>query len=206
MAATVVLAARVVGLDIAGIDLVAGDISKPLADQRGAIVEVNAGPGLLMHLKPGVGEPRPVGEAIASHLFPEHGSGRIPIIGVSGTSGCSEVARVAAYLIGLEERLTGLACADGSFLGKRTVFQGNHDRHASGRQLLMNPRVEAAVIENGPLSILDDGLAYDRCRSASSPTPRPRTVRCALRKTIPRSSSTCCGRKSTSCCPTAMRY
>ena len=164
VAATAVLAARVVGLDIAGIDLVAEDISKPLAEQRGAIVEVNAGPGLLMHLKPGVGEPRPVGEAIASHLFPEHGSGRIPIIGVSGTSGCSEVARVAAYLIGLEERLTGLACADGSFLGKRPVFQGNHDRHASGRQLLMNPRVEAAVIENGPLSILDDGLAYDRCQ------------------------------------------
>ena len=86
------LAAKVVGLDIAGIDMVAQDISKPLHAQGGAIVEVNAGPGLLMHLKPAVGAPRPVGQAIAEHLFPlvEDGAegdhaGRIPIVGVAGT-------------------------------------------------------------------------------------------------------------------------
>ncbi len=70
-ARTACLAAKIVGLDIAGIDLVAEDISKPLAEQGGAIVEVNAGPSLLMHLKPAVGKPRPVGEAIADHLFPD---------------------------------------------------------------------------------------------------------------------------------------
>lgn len=164
VAEAVTLAARVVGLDIAGVDLVAQDISQPLAAQRGAIVEVNAGPGLLMHLKPAIGAPRPVGEAIVEHLFPAQGSGRIPIIGVSGTRGCSEVARLLAHLLGLDDHLTGLTCADGSYLGKRLVSPGNHDCHASGRQILMNPRVEAAVIENGPTSILNDGLAYDRCQ------------------------------------------
>src|SRR6185437_13938673 len=86
VAATVTLAARVVGLDIAGVDLVAEDITRPLDEQRGAIVEVNAGPGLLMHLKPADGQPRPVGRAIVDHLFPEGDAGRIPIVGVTGTN------------------------------------------------------------------------------------------------------------------------
>lgn len=84
---TAVLAARVVGLDVAGIDMVAEDISRPLAEQGGAIVEVNAGPGLLMHLKPAEGTPRPVGRAIVDHLFPDGESGRIPIVGISGSQG-----------------------------------------------------------------------------------------------------------------------
>lgn len=78
VAEVVALAARVVGLDIAGVDLVAEDISRPLESQGGAIVEVNAGPGLLMHLKPAQGEPRPVGKAIVDHLFPGEETGRIP--------------------------------------------------------------------------------------------------------------------------------
>ena len=90
------LAARVVGLDIAGIDLVCEDISKPLQEQGGAVVEVNAGPGLLMHLKPATGQPRAVGDVIVSHLFPEDESGRIPIVGVTGTQGTSHIARLGA--------------------------------------------------------------------------------------------------------------
>ncbi|MCB1897948.1 cyanophycin synthetase [Cognatazoarcus halotolerans] len=163
VAAAVILAARVIGLDIAGVDLVAQDISRPLTSQGGAIVEVNAGPGLLMHLKPAIGAPRPVGEKIVEHLLPAPSDGRIPVIGISGTRGGRDVAHLLAYLLGLDDRLVGLACADGTYLGKRTVARGNHDRHSSGRQMLMNPRVEAAVIENGPTSILNDGLAYDRC-------------------------------------------
>ncbi|MDB5896157.1 MAG: cyanophycin synthetase, partial [Rhodoferax sp.] len=82
VAHVVSLAARVVGLDIAGVDLVAEDISKPLSQQSAAIVEVNAGPGLLMHLKPAEGAPRPVGRAIVDHLFAESENGRIPVVGV----------------------------------------------------------------------------------------------------------------------------
>src|SRR3546814_15668788 len=85
VAATVELAARIVGLDIAGVDLVAEDISAPLDEQRGAIVEVNAGPGLLMHLKPASGTPRPVGQAIVDHLFPPGDIGHIPLLGITGS-------------------------------------------------------------------------------------------------------------------------
>ncbi|HTH39162.1 MAG TPA: acetate--CoA ligase family protein, partial [Rhodocyclaceae bacterium] len=93
-AAIAALAARIVGLDIAGIDLVVKDISKPLAAQGGAIVEVNAGPSLLMHLKPAVGKPRPVGKAIADHLFPAGANGRIPVVGVCGSTGSAMVSRL----------------------------------------------------------------------------------------------------------------
>ncbi|NMS52802.1 hypothetical protein, partial [Vibrio parahaemolyticus] len=104
------LAARVVGLDIAGVDLVAEDVSRPLAEQRGAIVEVNAGPGLLMHLKPAEGQPRPVGREIVNHLFPAEEEGRLPVVGVTGTRGTALVSRLAAWLIHLGGRHTGVAC------------------------------------------------------------------------------------------------
>jgi cyanophycin synthetase len=99
VAAAVSLAARVVGLDIAGIDLVAEDISKPLNEQGGAIVEVNAGPGLLMHLKPAEGQPRPVGKAIVDHLFADDETGRIPVVGITGSSGKTRVAKILARFI-----------------------------------------------------------------------------------------------------------
>jgi hypothetical protein len=98
-AATASLAARIVGLDIAGVDLVCEDISRPLDEQRGAIVEVNAGPGLLMHLKPESGQPRPVGRAIVDELFPNGDDGRIPVVGVSGSFGKTTVARLIARLL-----------------------------------------------------------------------------------------------------------
>ncbi|RZI71870.1 MAG: cyanophycin synthetase [Variovorax sp.] len=162
------LAARVVGLDIAGIDLVAQDISRPLAAQGGAIVEVNAGPGLLMHLKPAVGSPRPVGRAICDHLFPDTGSeaspGRIPVVGVAGSRDTAVLARLVAWLIGLGGRYTGLACGDGLFLERRRVDARNSANWEAGHRLLINRAVEAVVIENGAETILRDGLAYDRCQ------------------------------------------
>ncbi|WP_043459617.1 cyanophycin synthetase [Azohydromonas australica] len=163
VAAMAVLAARVVGLDIAGIDMVAEDISKPLETQRGAIVEVNAGPGLLMHLKPAVGTPQPVGRAIVDHLFAEGESGRIPIVGVAGTRGTHLTARLVAWLLHLRGTPVGVACRDGLFLENRSVQGGDCANWEAGHRLLMNRRIEAAVIENGPLSILRDGLPYDRC-------------------------------------------
>jgi cyanophycin synthetase len=157
------LAARVVGLDIAGVDVVAEDISKPLLAQRGAVVEVNAGPGLLMHLKPAEGLPRPVGKAIVDHLFDEDASGRVPIIGVAGSQGTNNIARLTAWLLHLSGKHVGLACREGLYLGSRRVEAGDRANWAAGQRLLMNREVDAIVLENGAASILNDGLAYDRC-------------------------------------------
>jgi cyanophycin synthetase len=159
-----VLAARVVGLDVAGIDMVAEDIARPLEEQRGAIVEVNAGPGLLMHLKPAEGTPRPVGRAIVDHLFPDGESGRIPVVGISGSQGTTVIAHLIAQLISCTGRRTGLACRDGLYLGPRQVKPGNCATWRAGRQLLMNRGVEAAVFEHDAKSILGEGYAYDRCQ------------------------------------------
>ncbi|MEJ8854500.1 cyanophycin synthetase [Variovorax robiniae] len=157
------LAARVVGLDIAGIDMVAQDISRPLAAQGGAIVEVNAGPGLLMHLKPAVGSPRPVGRAICDHLFPDDAAGRIPVVGVTGSQDTAVLARLVAWLIDLGGRHTGLACRDGLFLARRRVDARDSANWEAGHRLLVNRAVQAVVIESGAETILRDGLAYDRC-------------------------------------------
>lgn len=164
VAATVALAARIVGLDIAGIDLVAQDISRPLQAQRAAIVEVNAGPGLHVHLKTASGPPRPVGRAIADHLFPPDEDGRIPIVGVAGTQGGTTVCRLVAHLLHMDGTRVGLACADGMFLDRRRVAEGDRANFESAHRLLMNRTVEAAVIENGPRTMVAEGLAYDRCQ------------------------------------------
>ena len=164
------LAAKVVGLDIAGIDMVAQDISKPLHAQGGAIVEVNAGPGLLMHLKPAVGAPRPVGQAIAEHLFPlgdeamdADNAGRIPVVGIAGARASATIARLVAWLLHLSGRYTGLACSEGLFLNERCVDIRPSAHWEGARRLLTSQMVQAAVIENDARAILQDGLAYDRC-------------------------------------------
>jgi len=162
-AALASLAARIVGLDIAGIDLVCLDISKPLSGQGGAIVEVNAGPSLLMHIKPGIGKPRPVGQAIVNNLFAEGLRGRVPLVGVTGTHGKTAVAKLVSHLIYMSGQHAGLACSDGIFLGRRQVQKTDAANWAGGRRLLLNRAVEAAVIENGARVILGEGLPYDRC-------------------------------------------
>lgn len=162
------LAARVVGLDIAGVDVVAEDISRPLEEQRGAIVEVNAGPGLLMHLKPARGKSRPVGEAIVANLFPsddaKDDAGRIPIVGIAGSRDNTLIARQIAWLIHLAGKHVGLACREGLYLDKRQVDARDSAHWAAGQRLLTNRTVEAAVFENDAAMILGEGLAYDRCR------------------------------------------
>jgi cyanophycin synthetase len=160
----VALAARIVGLDIAGVDLVVEDVSKPLADQSGAIVEVNAGPGLLMHIKPSAGEPQPVGKAIVEHLFPNGDSGRIPVVGITGGKGKTTVARIVARLLELSGHYTGLASSAGLYLDRRLVEAGDRAQWDTARRILMNRSVQAAVIENSATSIVTEGLAYDRCQ------------------------------------------
>ena len=164
VAATVELAARVVGLDIAGVDLVAEDISRPLEDQRGAIVEVNAGPGLLMHLKPASGEPRPVGQAIVEHLFHDGDSGRIPIVGITGSKGKTTVAHLVTSILQLGHQFTGLACSDGLYFSRMHAEKSDCANWAAAHRVLLNRAVQAAVIENSSRVILTEGLAYDRCQ------------------------------------------
>ena len=124
IAAAASLAARVIGLDIAGIDLVARDISRPLADQGGAIVEVNAGPSLLMHIKPAVGTPRARRRRDCRTSLPDpQDDGRIPLVGVTGSRGKTMVAHIVAHLLALSGRHTGLACSDRFYLDHRQVFK-----------------------------------------------------------------------------------
>ena len=163
VAAAAALAARVVGLDIAGIDLVTPDIARPLAAQGGAIIEVNAGPGLLMHLKPAEGQPRNVGQAIVEHLFPGEEQGRIDIVGITGTRHTTRIARLVSWLLHINGTQVGLACRDGYFLGARQVETQDSANWATGQRLLINRSLDAAIFEHTHRAILAEGLAYDRC-------------------------------------------
>lgn len=157
-------AARIVGLDIAGIDLVTRDIAKPLSETRGAIVEVNAGPSLLMHLKPATGRPRPVGQAIVQHLFPAGEDGRIPIAGILGRRAPALLARLVAHLLRLSGRRVGLACGDGLYLEQRRLLDRPSNHFDGGERLLINRSIDTAVIETSARAILSEGLPYDRCK------------------------------------------
>jgi len=163
VASQVALAARVVGLEIAGVDLVAQDISKPLEEQGAAIVEVNAGPGLLMHLKPASGSPQLVGKAITDHLFPPGANFRIPVVGITGEKGKTSVAEMIAHFLRLTNVNVGLACSKGLYFGNRVVQRSDSANWEDARRTLLNRTVDAAVIENNSLSMLIEGLAYDRC-------------------------------------------
>ncbi len=163
VAARAVDAARVVGLDIAGVDVVAEDIGRPLEEQRGVIVEVNAAPGLRMHLEPSVGTPRPVGEAIVSLLFPEGENGRIPIAAVTGVNGKTTVTRLIAHLVHHTGKTVGMTCTDGIRIDDNWIDTDDCSGPQSARKVLLNPRVEAAVLETARGGILREGLGFDLC-------------------------------------------
>jgi cyanophycin synthetase len=163
VASQVALAARVVGLEIAGIDMVVQDISRPLDEQNAAIVEVNAGPGLLMHLKPASGNPQPVGEAIAEHLFPLTCDFRIPIIGVSGNKGRTITAEMLAHFSRLTNVHLGLSSSKELIFGNRSIQRTSNSYWENGRRTLKNRAIELAVIENDNASLLLEGLSYDQC-------------------------------------------
>jgi cyanophycin synthetase len=163
VAAAAALAARIVGLDIAGVDMVLEDIKKPLTSQRGAVIEVNASPGLLAHIKPAVGQGQPVGKAIIEHLFHAKKDGRIPIVGITGTQNTGRIARLVAWLVHISGRHVGLACSEGLYLDGRQVVAADCANWNSGQRLLINRSVQAAVFENSSAMILGEGLAYDKC-------------------------------------------
>jgi len=163
VAAAAALAARVVGLDIAGVDMVLEDASKPLHMQRAAVIEVNASPGLLAHIKPAEGQGRPVGKAIIEHLFKTERDGRIPIVGITGTQKTGRIARLVAWLAHISGKHVGLACSEGLYLDGRQVEAKDCAHWEAGQRLLINRSVQAAVFENGSRTILAEGLAYDKC-------------------------------------------
>ncbi len=158
------LAARVVGLDIAGVDMVLENCALPLDQQRGAVIEVNASPGLLAHIKPANGTGQPVGTAIISHLFDKKQDGRIPIVGITGTQNTSRIARLVAWLVHISGKHVGLACSEGLYLDSRKVDAADSSTWDAGQRILMNRSVQAAVFENPCTTILGQGLAYDRCQ------------------------------------------
>ncbi len=157
------LAARIVGLDIAGIDLVCEDISRPLAEQRGAIIEVNASPGLLAHTKPASGTARNVGKDIIEHLFAPDDTARIPVVGVTGSLGCSLITRLIGCLVNITGKEVGVANGEGLYLNARVISNRDSTGVEAGQRILINRNVQTAVFESNARSILQDGLPYDRC-------------------------------------------
>ncbi|WP_395739705.1 cyanophycin synthetase [Prosthecobacter sp.] len=160
----VTIAAQVAGLDICGIDVVCTDISKPLEDQGGAVVELNASPGLIMHLRPATGEVRPVGEAIINMLFPEGKNGRIPVIGITGTHGKTITTKLVAHLMKATGKLLGVCHSEGLQFGDRYACSKMGDRTTGAWGVLLHPWTEMAICETSAESILLEGLGYDRCQ------------------------------------------
>ena len=156
-------AARVIGLDIAGIDVVAQDITQPLQGQRGVIVEVNAGPGLRMHIEPSSGLPRPVGQAIIDMMYPADNNGRVPIVSVTGVNGKTTTTRLIAHMVACTGKKVGMTCTDGIYIAGRRIDSGDCSGPQSARSVLMNPAVDAAVLETARGGILREGLGFDMC-------------------------------------------
>ncbi|MBF0612149.1 MAG: cyanophycin synthetase, partial [Magnetococcales bacterium] len=163
VAARMVDAARAIGLDIAGVDVVAKDIAVPLEEQGGAVVEVNARPGLRMHLEPSAGTAQPVGEAIINMLFPDGEDGRIPVVSVSGVNGKTTTTRLIAHILSGTGVRVGMTCTDGIYVDQRRIDQGDCSGPKSAKSLLLNPMVEAAVFETARGGILREGMGYDHC-------------------------------------------
>jgi cyanophycin synthetase len=155
-------AARVVGLDIAGIDFIVPDIAVPVREQGGAIVEVNAAPGFRMHTNPTVGEPQYVAKPVIDLLFPNNASARIPIIAVTGTNGKTTTVRMIAHILKLMGRRVGMTTTDGIVIDGRLIKRGDMSGPRSAQTVLQNPTVDTAVFEVARGGILREGLGYDR--------------------------------------------
>lgn len=163
VAARAIAAAQMVGLDICGVDVVCDSILRPIEEQGGGIVEVNAAPGLRMHLNPSFGKSRDVGKAIISALFKNGEDGRIPIVAVTGTNGKTTTVRLISHLLTLNGLCVGMTNTDGVYVGGTCIDTGDCSGPKSARNVLMHPDVDAAVLETARGGILREGLAFDRC-------------------------------------------
>jgi cyanophycin synthetase len=163
VAARAVEAAKMVGLDIAGIDLVATRVDRPLEETGGAFVEVNAAPGLRMHLDPSEGQGRAVGEAIIESTFAPGENARIPVLAVTGTNGKTTTVRCIAHIMKGLGHTVGVTCTDGIYVDGHRIDTGDCSGPKSARTVLSHPLVDAAVLETARGGILREGLGFDQC-------------------------------------------
>lgn len=152
-------AARLVGLDVCGVDLITENISEPV--KRGGILELNAGPGLRMHCFPSEGRPRDVGAAIVEMLYPKGDNGRIPIISVTGTNGKTTVTRMIGHVLESLGQTVGMTTTDGIYVGGERVVEGDTTGPGSAQAVLSDPSVDVAVLETARGGIVRRGLGYD---------------------------------------------
>lgn len=161
-----VAAARMVGLHICGVDLVCESVLYPIEEQNGGIVEVNAAPGLRMHLAPSYGKPRAIGQAMVNEVFAHGQDGRIPVVAVTGTNGKTTTARLIAHLFAAQGLRVGMTNTDGVYVNGRQIDSGDCSGPKSARNVLLHPEVDAAVFETARGGILREGLGFDRCQVA----------------------------------------
>jgi cyanophycin synthetase len=155
-------AARMIGLDIAGIDFICPDITEPVRDTGGAICEVNAAPGFRMHTHPTIGEPQFISKPVIDMLFPPGAPARIPIVAVTGTNGKTTTSRMISHIFKGMGRKVGMTSTDGVVIDERLLIKADASGPRSARMVLQNPRVDFAVFEVARGGILREGLGYER--------------------------------------------
>jgi cyanophycin synthetase len=166
VASRAVEAAQMVGLDICGVDVVCESIQRPLEEQNGGIVEVNAAPGLRMHISPSYGKGRDVGKAVIEHMYASGDIGRVPVVAVTGTNGKTTTVRLIAHLLRSQGLRVGMTNTDGVYVNGRQTDSGDCSGPRSARNVLMHPEMDAAVFETARGGLLREGLAFDRCQVA----------------------------------------
>ena len=155
--------ARIIGLDICGIDIMAPDLRLPITDNGGAILEVNAAPGFRMHIEPSEGLPRNVAEPVVDMLFPKGSNGRIPIIAITGTNGKTTVTRLTAHIAKIAGKKVGYTTSDGVYIQNQMMMKGDCTGPISSQFVLKDPTVDFAVLECARGGILKSGLAFNEC-------------------------------------------
>ena len=156
-------AASVIGLDVAGVDLITTDISKSVHETGGGIVEVNAAPGFRMHLQPSEGKARNVAAPVIDMLFPKGTPCRVPIIAITGTNGKSTTSRMVAHILKHAGKRVGLTTSNGIYIDGELIMRGDTTGPKSARVVLSDPSVEVAVLETARGGILREGLGFDEC-------------------------------------------
>jgi cyanophycin synthetase len=155
--------ARLMNLDICGIDIITEDVTIPITEKNGAVIEVNAGPGLRMHLSPTEGMARNVAKPLVNMLFPNNANGRIPVVAVSGTNGKTTVTRLIAHLAQAAGHHTGYTTTDGIYIDGTTIRFGDCSGPGGSATVLRDPLVDFAVLECARGGILRAGLGFDKC-------------------------------------------
>ena len=154
---------KIIGLDICGIDIMAHDLTKPLNESGGAVLEVNAGPGFRMHIQPTDGLPRNVGGHVIDMLFPNGSNARIPIIAVTGTNGKTTTTRLIAHIAKMRGKKVGYTTSDGVYIQNRLLMSGDCTGPVSAEFVLKDPTVNFAVLECARGGILRAGLGFKKC-------------------------------------------